>query len=119
MNESNDVTMRGENVPEAMVTSAVVAQPVASGESTPATAAAPFLPKRRRGSGLARFFVLLGMLLLLSAFVLPLLADAMGSSSNLPARALFFSAFYLVPFSFISFLLALFAKLAQMLREKE
>ncbi len=119
MNESNDVAMYGENAPEAMVASAVAAQPVAPGGSTAATTAAPVPPARRRGSRLARFFVLLGMLLLSSAFVLPLLADAMGSSSNLPARALYFSVFYLVPFSFISFLLALFAKLAQMLSEKE
>ena len=45
MNESNDVTMRGENVPEAMVASAVAAQPVAPGGSTAAISAAPVPPR--------------------------------------------------------------------------
>ena len=82
MSESNDVTMRGENVPEAMVASAVAAQPVAPGGSTAATAAAPVPLTRRRGSKLARFFVIVGIVLLSSVFVLPVLAEAMDSGSN-------------------------------------
>ena len=123
MNESNDVTMRGENVPEAMVASAVAAQPVAPGESATTTTAAPFAPARRRGSRLARFFVIVGIVLLSSVFVLPLLAEAMDSGSNPPGVAsgwtAFFAVLYVAPFGLISFLLAIFAKLAQKLDEKE
>ena len=123
MNESNDVTMCGENVPEAMVASAVVAQPVAPGGSSAATTAAPVPPARRRGSKLARFFVILGIVLLSSVFVLPLLAAAMDSGSNPSGVAsgwtFFFAVFYVAPFGLISFLLAIFAKLAQKLDEKE
>ncbi|KSW13336.1 hypothetical protein FBF35_00385 [Schaalia odontolytica] len=123
MNESNDVTMRGENVPEAMVASAVVAQPVAPGGSTAAITGAPVTPPRRRGSKLARFFVILGIVLLSSVFVLPLLAEAMDSGSNPSGVAsgwtFFFAVFYVAPFGLISFLLAIFAKLAQKLDEKE
>ena len=123
MNESNDVTMHGENVPEAMVASAVAAQPVAPGGSTAATAAAPVPPARRRGSKLARFFVIVGIVLLSSVFVLPVLAEAMDSGSNPSGVAsgwtLFFAVFYVAPFGLISFLLAIFAKLAQKLDEKE
>ena len=119
MNESNDVTMHGENVPEAMVASAVAAQPVAPGGSIAAPAAAPVPPARRRGSKLARFFVILGIVLLSSVFVLPLLAEAMGGGSAANGRALFFAVFYVAPFGLISFLLAIFAKLAQKLDEKE
>ena len=123
MNESNDVTMRGENVPEAMVASAVAAQPVAPGGSTAATTAAPDTPPRRRGSKLARFFVILGIVLLSSVFVLPMLAEAMDSGSNPSGVAsgwtFFFAVFYVAPFGLISFLLAIFAKLAQKLDEKE
>ena len=123
MNESDDVTMRGENVPEAMVASAVAAQPVAPGESAATTTAAPFAPARRRGSRLARFFVIVGIVLLSSVFVLPLLAEAMDSGSNPPGVASGWTAFYAVlyvaPVGLISFLLAIFAKLAQKLDEKE
>ncbi|MBS7159428.1 MAG: hypothetical protein KH051_01865 [Actinomyces sp.] len=123
MNESNDVTMRGENVPEAMVASAVAAQPVAPGGSTAAITGAPVTPPRRRGSKLARFFVILGIVLLSSVFVLPLLPEAMDSGSNPSGVAsgwtLFFAVFYVAPFGLISFLLAIFAKLAQKLDEKE
>ena len=123
MNESDDVTMRGENVPEAMVASAVAAQPVAPGGSTAATTAAPDTPPRRRGSKLARFFVILGIVLLSSVFVLPMLAEAMDSGSNPSGVAsgwtFFFAVFYVAPFGLISFLLAIFAKLAQKLDEKE
>lgn len=123
MNESDDVTMRGENVPEAMVASAVAAQPVAPGESATTTTAAPFAPARRRGSRLARFFVIVGIVLLSSVFVLPLLAEAMDSGSNPPGVAsgwtAFFAVLYVAPFGLISFLLAIFAKLAQKLDEKE
>lgn len=123
MNESNDVTMHGENVPEAMVASAVAAQPVAPGGSRAATTAAPVPPARRRGSKLARFFVILGIVLLSSVFVLPLLAEAMDSGSNPSGVAsgwtLFFAVFYVAPFGLVSFLLAIFAKLAQKLDEKE
>lgn len=123
MSESNDVTMRGENVPEAMVASAVAAQPVAPGGSTVATAAAPVPLTRRRGSKLARFFVIVGIILLSSVFVLPLLAEAMDSGSNPSGVAsgwtLFFAVFYVAPFGLVSFLLAIFAKLAQKLDEKE
>lgn len=123
MNESNDVTMRGENVPEVMVASAVAAQPVAPGGSRAATTAAPVPPARRRGSKLARFFVILGIVLLSSVFVLPLLAEAMDSGSNPSGVAsgwtLFFAVFYVAPFGLVSFLLAIFAKLAQKLDEKE
>ncbi len=123
MNERDDVTMRGENVPEAMVASAVAAQPVAPGESAATTTAAPFAPARRRGSRLARFFVILGIVLLSSVFVLPLLAEAMDSGSNPPGVAsgwaAFFAVLYVAPFGLISFLLAIFAKLAQKLDEKE
>ena len=123
MSESNDVTMRGENVPEAMVASAVAAQPVAPGGSTAATAAAPVPPARRRGSKLARFFVIVGIILLSSVFVLPLLAEAMDSGSN-PSGVgsgwtFFFAVLYVAPFGLISFLLAIVAKLAQKLDEKE
>ena len=119
MNESNDVTMRGENVPEAMVASAVAAQSVAPGGSTAAITAAPVPPARRRGSKLARFFVILGIVLLSSVFVLPLLAEAMGGGSAANGWTLFFAVFYVAPFGLISFLLAIFAKLAQKLDEKE
>ena len=123
MSDSNDVTMRGENVPEAMVASAVAAQPVASGGSTAATAAAPVPLARRRGSKLARFFVIVGIVLLSSVFVLPPLAEAMDSGSNPSGVAsgwtFFFAVFYVAPFGLISFLLAIFAKLAQKLDEKE
>ena len=123
MSESNDVTMRGEYVPEAMVASAVAAQPVAPGGSTVATAAAPVPLTRRRGSKLARFFVIVGIILLLSVFVLPLLAEAMDSGSNPSGVAsgwtFFFAVFYVAPFGLISFLLAIVAKLAQKLDEKE
>lgn len=123
MNESDDVTMRGENVPEAMVASAVAAQPVAPGESAATTTAAPFAPARHRGSRLARFFVIVGIVLLSSVFVLPLLAEAMDSGSNPPGVAsgwaAFFAVLYVAPFGLISFLLAIFAKLAQKLDEKE
>lgn len=119
MNESNDVTMHGENVPEAMVASAVVAQPVAPGGSTAAITAAPVPPARRRGSKLARFFVILGIVLLSSVFVLPLLAEAMGGGSAANGWTLFFAVFYVAPFGLISFLLAIFAKLVQKLDEKE
>lgn len=119
MNESNDVTMRGENVPEAMVASAVAAQPVAPGGSTAAITAAPVPPARRRGSKLARFFVILGIVLLSSVFVLPLLAEAMGGGSAANGWTLFFAVFYVAPFGLISFLLAIFAKLVQKLDEKE
>ena len=119
MNESNDVTMRGENVPEAMVASAVAAQPVAPGGSTAAITGAPVTPPRRRGSKLARFFVILGIVLLSSVFVLPLLAEAMGGGSVANGWTLFFAVFYVAPFGLISFLLAIFAKLAQKLDEKE
>ena len=123
MSESNDVTMRGENVPEAMVASAVAAQPVAPGGSTVATAAAPVPLTRRRGSKLARFFVIVGIILLSSVFVLPLLAEAMDSGSNPSGVAsgwtFFFAVFYVAPFGLISFLLAIVAKLAQKLDEKE
>ena len=119
MNESNDVTMHGENVPEAMVASAVAAQPVAPGGSTAAITAAPVPPARRRGSKLARFFVILGIVLLSSVFVLPLLAEAMGGGSAANGWTLFFAVFYVAPFGLISFLLAIFAKLAQKLDEKE
>ena len=123
MSESNDVTMRGENVPEAMVASAVAAQPDAPGGSTVATAAAPVPLERRRGSKLARFFVIVGIVLLSSVFVLPLLAEAMDSGSNPSGVAsgwtLFFAVFYVAPFGLVSFLLAIFAKLAQKLDEKE
>jgi len=123
MSESNDVTMRGENVPEAMVASAVAAQPDAPGGSTVATAAAPVPLTRRRGSKLARFFVIVGIVLLSSVFVLPLLAEAMDSGSNPSGVAsgwtLFFAVFYVAPFGLVSFLLAIFAKLAQKLDEKE
>ena len=119
MNESNDVTMRGENVPEAMVASAVAAQPVAPGGSTAAITAAPVPPARRRGSKLARFFVILGIVLLSSVFVLPLLAEAMGGGSAAYGWTLFFAVFYVAPFGLISFLLAIFAKLVQKLDEKE
>ena len=87
MNESNDVTMRGENVPEAMVASAVAAQSVAPGGSTAAISAAPVPPARRRGSKLARFFVILGIVLLSSVLVLPMLAEAMDSGSNCCGRS--------------------------------
>lgn len=123
MNESDDVTMRGENVPEAMVASAVTAQSAAPGESSGATTAPPVLPARRRGSRLARFFVIVGIVLLSSVFVLPLLAEAMDSGSNPPGVAsgwtAFFAVLYVAPFGLISFLLAIFAKLAQKLDEKE
>ena len=123
MSDSNDVTMRGENVPEAMVASAAAAQPVASGGSTAATAAAPVPLARRRGSKLARFFVIVGIVLLSSVFVLPPLAEAMDSGSNPSGVAsgwtFFFAVFYVAPFGLISFLLAIFAKLAQKLDEKE
>jgi hypothetical protein len=119
MNESNDVTMHGENVPEAMVASAVAAQPVAPGGSTAAITAAPVPPARRRGSKLARFFVILGIVLLSSVFVLPLLAEAMGGGSAANGWTLFFAVFYVAPFGLISFLLAIFAKLVQKLDEKE
>ena len=119
MNESNDVTMRGENVPEAMVASAVAAQPVAPGGSTAAITGAPVTPPRRRGSKLARFFVILGIVLLSSVFVLPLLAEAMGGGSAANGWTLFFAVFYVAPFGLISFLLAIFAKLVQKLDEKE
>lgn len=123
MSESNDVTMRGENVPEAMVASAVAAQPVAPGGSTVATAAAPVPLTRRRGSKLARFFVIVGIILLSSVFVLPLLAEAMDSGSNPSGVAsgwtFFFAVLYVAPFGLISFLLAIVAKLAQKLDEKE
>ena len=119
MNESNDVTMHGENVPEAMVASAVAAQPVAPGGSTAAITAAPVPPARRRGSKLARFFVILGIVLLSSVFVLPLLAEAMDSGSAANGWTLFFAVFYVAPFGLISFLLAIFAKLVQKLDEKE
>ena len=123
MNESNDVTMRGENVPEAMVASAVAAQPVAPGGSTAAISAASVPPARRRGSKLARFFVILGIVLLSSVLVLPMLAEAMDSGSNPSGVAsgwtFFFAVFYVAPFGLISFLLAIFAKLAQKLDEKE
>ena len=119
MNESNDVTMHGENVPEAMVASAVAVQPVAPGGSTAAITAAPVPPARRRGSKLARFFVILGIVLLSSVFVLPLLAEAMGGGSAANGWTLFFAVFYVAPFGLISFLLAIFAKLAQKLDEKE
>ena len=119
MNESNDVTMRGDNVPEAMVASAVAAQPVAPGGSTAAITGAPVTPPRRRGSKLARFFVILGIVLLSSVFVLPLLAEAMGGGSAANGWTLFFAVFYVAPFGLISFLLAIFAKLVQKLDEKE
>ena len=123
MSDSNDVTMRGENVPEAMVASAVAAQPVAPGGSPAATAAAPVPLARRRGSKLARFFVIVGIVLLSSVFVLPPLAEAMDSGSNPSGVAsgwtFFFAVFYVAPFGLISFLLAIFAKLAQKLDEKE
>ena len=119
MNESNDVTMHGENVPEAMVASAVAAQPVAPGGSTAAITGAPVTPPRRRGSKPARFFVILGIVLLSSVFVLPLLAEAMGGGSAANGWTLFFAVFYVAPFGLISFLLAIFAKLAQKLDEKE
>ena len=119
MNESNDVTMHGENVPEAMVASAVAAQPVAPGGSTAAITAAPVPPARHRGSKLARFFVILGIVLLSSVFVLPLLAEAMGGGSAANGWTLFFAVFYVAPFGLISFLLAIFAKLVQKLDEKE
>lgn len=123
MSESNDVTMRGEIVPEAMVASAVVAQPVAPGGSTAATAAAPVPLARRRGSKLARFFVIVGIVLLSSVFVLPVLAEAMDSGSNPSGVAsgwtFFFAVLYVAPFGLISFLLAIVAKLAQKLDEKE
>lgn len=119
MNESNDVTMHGENVPEAMVASAVAAQPVAPGGSTAAITAAPVPPARRRGSKLARFFVILGIVLLSSVFVLPLLAEAVGGGSAANGWTLFFAVFYVAPFGLISFLLAIFAKLVQKLDEKE
>lgn len=119
MNESNDVTMHGENVPEAMVASAVAAQPVAPGGSTAAITAAPVPPARRQGSKLARFFVILGIVLLSSVFVLPLLAEAMGGGSAANGWTLFFAVFYVAPFGLISFLLAIFAKLVQKLDEKE
>ena len=119
MNESNDVTMHGENVPEAMVASAVAAQPVAPGGSTAAITAAPVPPARRRGSKLARFFVIVGIVLLSSVFVLPLLAEAMGGGSAANGWTLFFAVFYVAPFGLISFLLAIFAKLVQKLDEKE
>jgi len=119
MNESNDVTMHGENVPEAMVASAVAAQPVAPGGSTAAITAAPVPPARRRGSKLARFVVILGIVLLSSVFVLPLLAEAMGGGSAANGWTLFFAVFYVAPFGLISFLLAIFAKLVQKLDEKE
>lgn len=123
MSESNDVTMRGGNVPEAMVASAVAAQPVAPGGSTVATAAAPVPLTRRRGSKLARFFVIVGIILLSSVFVLPLLAEAMDSGSNPSGVAsgwtFFFAVLYVAPFGLISFLLAIVAKLAQKLDEKE
>lgn len=119
MNESNDVTMHGENVPEAMVASAVAVQPVAPGGSTAAITAAPVPPARRRGSKLARFFVILGIVLLSSVFVLPLLAEAMGGGSAANGWTLFFAVFYVAPFGLISFLLAIFAKLVQKLDEKE
>lgn len=119
MNESNDVTMHGENVPEAMVASAVAVQPVAPGGSTAAITAVPVPPARRRGSKLARFFVILGIVLLSSVFVLPLLAEAMGGGSAANGWTLFFAVFYVAPFGLISFLLAIFAKLVQKLDEKE
>lgn len=123
MSDNDDVTMRGENVPEAMVTSGVAAQPVAPGATTAATTAAPLPPARRQGSKLARFFVILGIVLLSSVFVLPLLAEAMDSGSNPSGVAsgwtFFFAVFYIAPFGLISFLLAIFAKLAQKLDEKE
>ena len=123
MNESNDVTMRGENVPEAMVASAVAAQSVAPGGSTAAISAAPVPPARRRGSKLARFFVILGIVLLSSVLVLPMLAEAMDSGSNPSGVAsgwtFFFAGLYVAPFGLISFLLAIVAKLAQKLDEKE
>ncbi len=123
MNESNDVAMYGENAPEAMVASAVAAQPVAPGGSTAATTAAPVPPARRRGSRLARFFVIVGIVLLSSVFVLPLLAEAMDSGSNPPGVAsgwtAFFVVFYVAPFGLISFLLAILAKLVHKLDEKE
>lgn len=123
MSDDDDVTMRGENVPEAMVASAVAAQPVVPGESSAATTAAPVPPARRRGSKLARFFVILGIVLLSSVFVLPLLAEAMDSGSNPSGVAsgwtFVFAVFYIAPFGLISFLLAIFAKLAQKLDEKE
>jgi len=123
MSESNDVTMRGENVPEAVVASAVAAQPDAPGGSTAATAAAPVPLARRRGSKLARFFVIVGIILLSSVFVLPVLAEAMDSGSNPSGVAsgwtFFFAVFYVAPFGLISFLLAIVAKLAQKLDEKE
>ena len=119
MSDSNDVTMRGENVPEAMVASAVAAQPDAPGGSTAATAAAPVPLTRRRGSKLARFFVIVGIILLSSVFVLPLLAEAMGGGSAANGWTLFFAVFYVAPFGLISFLLAIFAKLVQKLDEKE
>lgn len=82
-----------------------------------------FPPARRRGSKLARFFVILGIVLLSSVFVLPLLAEAMDSGSNPSGVAsgwtLFFAVFYVAPFGLVSFLLAIFAKLAQKLDEKE
>ena len=123
MSESYDVTMRGENVPEVMVASAVAAQPDAPGGSTVATAAAPVPLTRRRGSKLARFFVIVGIVLLSSVFVLPLLAEAMDSGSNPSGVAsgwtFFFAVLYVAPFGLISFLLAIVAKLAQKLDEKE
>ena len=123
MSESNGVTMRGENAPETMVASAIAAEPVAPGEPSAATTAAPVPPTRRRGSRLARFFVIVGIVLLSSVFVLPLLAEAMDSGSNPPGVAsgwtAFFAVLYVAPFGLISFLLAIFAKLAQKLDENE
>lgn len=54
---------------------------------------------------------------------LPLLAEAMDSGSNPPGVAsgwtAFFAVLYVAPFGLISFLLAIFAKLAQKLDENE
>ena len=123
MSESNGVTMRGENAPETMVASAIAAEPVAPGEPSAATTAVPVPPARRRGSRLARFFVIVGIVLLSSVFVLPLLAEAMDSGSIPPGVAsgwtAFFAVLYVAPFGLISFLLAIVAKLAQKLDENE
>ena len=119
MNESNDVTMHGENVPEAMVASAVAAQPVAPGGSTAAITAAPVPPARRRDSKLARFFVILGIVLLSSVFVLPLLAEAMGGGSAANGWTLFFAVFYVAPFGLLAFLCAILVCLFEKGKERD
>ena len=102
MNESNDVTMRGEKCPRGHGLHPLSPhQPVAPGGSTAAITGAPVTPPRRRGSKLARFFVILGIVLLSSVFVLPLLPEAMDSGSNPSGVAsgwtLFFAVFYVAP----------------------